>query len=181
MCLRSCMDLQSLTLAAVLSLARGPAVDVATERPRLEALAHAIAGAVEQRAALDDWLPGSVLPLPGTPERSALALVAIAYHESAFRADVSDCRTVGFAEPSITAFQLHGPWSWGGHTRRELCADVRLAASRALYVLARQSARCRSIERGFWGYASGNCGRSTKAAREIIAIWRRLLRERISG
>lgn len=172
------MTLAELTTAAVLALAGQPSVDAVAERPRLEALAVAIAGAVDARHELDDWLPGSVAPLPWrgptARQRAALALVAIAYHESGFRADVSDCRRVGYAEPSITAFQLHGPWAWGGYSKRELCRSPRLAAERALAVLAHHAKRC-GTARAFQGYASGDCSRGSGAARRQEAIWRRLV------
>jgi hypothetical protein len=167
------MELAGAALAAILALARPPAVDPVAERPRLEGLASAIADAVEEREELSSWLPGSMAGNPSTPERTAIALVVIAGHESAFMRKVSTCEIVGFAEPSITAFQLHGPWAWGGHSKRALCRSVRLAARQALYVLATQSKRCGGIERGFWGYASGDCSRSTRAGRELVAMWRR--------
>jgi hypothetical protein len=169
------MTLSELTIAAVLAFARGPAVDPVAERPRLESFGRAIASAVHDRQALLEWLPGSMAPLPSTPERTSLALVAIAFHESSFRAEVSDCRIVGFAEPSITAFQLNGRWAWGPYTKRQLCRSPRLAAERALYVLSAQAQRCGSLERAFMGYASGNCARNTKAGRELVALWKRAL------
>lgn len=173
--------LADVTLTAILSLAAPPAVDVDAERPRLEALAVAIAAAVDERDALATWLHGSVTPLPfrgqAAREATALALVAIAYHESAFAADVADCRRVGAFEPSITAFQLHGPFARGPYSRLEVCSAPRLAAERALFVLAHQGARCATPARWFSGYASGNCGRDVAAGRRQCAIWERLAQD----
>lgn len=156
--------LDSLVLAAILSLA--PTVEPA----HAVELSRAIAGAVEHQAELAAWLPGAAAPLPDTPERTALALVEIAHHESGFRREVSDCRVVG-ARGDITAFQLLGWWARGGHTRGELCASPRLAARAALVVLATHARRCGSMAAAFRGYASGDCGRRTRAGRELLEGW----------
>lgn len=174
-------ELVSVTLTAILSIAGPPSVDPVLERPRLERLARAIASTVEERDALASWLHGSVLPLPfrgsGARQASALALVAIAFHESAFRADVADCRRLGTFEPSITMFQLHGSFARGPHSKTDLCASVRLAADRALFVLAHQGHRCATPRQWHSGYASGNCARDVAAGRRQCAIWERLARD----
>ncbi|MGN6107784.1 MAG: hypothetical protein ACTHU0_21940 [Kofleriaceae bacterium] len=168
----------SVAFTAILSLARAPAVNVDAERPRLEELARSIAHAVEIRADLDAYLPGSVTPIPfkGPEARSAaaLALVAIAFHESAFRADVATCKRVGNPDPSITLFQLNGAYGRGPYSQAELCASNKLAAERALYIFAHHGSRCGTPAGWFRGYAAGNCGRVSGAARRQCAIWERL-------
>ena len=77
------MSLDAVALAAILATARAPAVDVAAERPRLEALAATIAHAAQAHP----WALGA--------EPAALALVAVAHHESGYRAEVADCRITG--------------------------------------------------------------------------------------
>jgi hypothetical protein len=174
------MSLYDLTLTAILSLAGAPSVDVAKEQPRLERFAAAIVHAVDARADMAAWMPGSVVPLPfkGPEARAAtaLALVAIAFHESGFNAKVSDCRRLGAFEPSITAFQLHGVFSRGPYTMKELCRSPRLAAERALYVFSHHAGRCRTPLQWHSGYAGGNCGRAYAAAKRQCAIWERLTR-----
>lgn len=170
--------LAELALSAILSIARPPAVDVDAERPRLKEMAEAIADAVAERDMLAHWLPGLVRPLPfdgpDAREASALALVSIAAGESAFAAEVADCRRVGADHPSITAWQLLGRWASGPYSREELCASPRLAAERALWVLAVHAERCGTPAKAFAGYASGDCGRDSHAAREHCRRWGRL-------
>jgi len=172
--------LTPLVLTAILSLARAPAVTLPEELPRLEALAEAIAGAVDEAQALEAWLPGTGPGLPFTgaaaPEASALALVAIAHHESGFRAAVSDCRIVGTDHPSITAWQLWGPFARGPYSRRALCAEPRLAAERALWTLAHHAERTRTPAGAFRGYASGDPAVRSRAAARQCALWERLAR-----
>ena len=163
------MTLAEITIAALLFLR--PAEE---DRARLEAFGRDIAAVVRDHEIEAAWLPGAVDPLPlGTPERTALALVAIAQHESGLRADVADCRVLGDAGQAFTAFQLRGHLALGGHSTRALCRSPRQAAARALAVLARHG-RCG--EKGaFYGYASGRCDRPSDAARRQIKIWRDLL------
>lgn len=145
------MNLAGLTLAAILSLLPATA-DQAAERARLDPLAAAIAAAV---------LAGA-LPFegPAAKEGSALALAAIAWHESNFDARVLDCRRKG-TRGDATAFQLLGPMARGGYTVAELCASFRLAADRALAVLVTHARRCRwgGFASMLGGYGSGSCGR----------------------
>lgn len=173
------MTLADVILAAILPFVKAPTVDVIAERPRLEHMAQAIASAVEERDDLAHWL-GSVSPLPFVgPERrtaTALALAAIAFHESGMSARVSDCRRVGAFEHSVTAFQLHGPFARGPYTEAAVCASPRLAAERALYVFALHGRRCTTPQAWFYGYASGNCGKSSAAGRRQCAIWERMSR-----
>lgn len=169
------------TLSALLSLARAPAVDLPREQPRIERMARAITAAVEHRRDLDAWMPGSVIPLPfkgdAADEGAALALVAIAFHESALREDVQTCRKVGSFEPSITSFQLNGVFSRGSYSSRELCSSVHLAAERALYVFAHHGQRCRTPLSWHFGYSGGSCGRQNAAGRRQCAIWERLAKK----
>jgi hypothetical protein len=164
------MSLFDITLAAILSVAKPPTVDVVGERPRLEDMAVAIVSAVEQRDHLHAWL-GSVAPLPftgsGADAATALALVAIAYHESGFSARVADCRRIGAFERSVTAFQLHGPFARGSYTEAEVCASPRLAAERALYVFALHGHRCATPQLRHPERGGPQAVRHLGAAREI--------------
>lgn len=164
------MSLIDIALAAAVALAP-PTV----ERSHLAVLSSAIVAAVEDREQAEAWLPGSA-PLPFTPELSALALVAIAYGESRFSAEVADCRRIGHDLPSVTAWQIHGWWAFGPFTAAELCASPSRAAKRALWVLAQHKERCGTPASVFRGYASGNCGRDSRAAREHCRRWKRLAR-----
>ncbi len=167
----------ALVLAAILATAQPAHVDVRAEGTRLEALASGIVDAVRDREALAAWNdahPGLPWRGPTAPEASALALVAIAAHESGFRADVSDCRRTGDVGRSITAFQLMRGRAWGAFDRAILCRSPALAARQALAALAAQGARCATPRSWFDGYASGNCGQRTAAGGRQCAIWERL-------
>jgi hypothetical protein len=169
--------LTSLALSAILSIARPPAVDVDAERPRLEAFAASIADAVVSRDEISHWLDGSAAPLPlrgeAAAEGTVLLLVAIAGHESGFRAEVADCRIVG-ARGDVTAFQLLGVFARGGYSKAELCASPKLASGQALWVLARYGQRCRTPICIFRGYAAGNPAIRSAAASRQCALWVRL-------
>lgn len=145
-------------LAAVLAVARAPAVDAVAERPRLEALASTISTAAHAHP----W-PGDV-----GEDQAALALVAVASHESGLRAEVADCRVTGDRHrgegpregASVGLWQLHRGRAWGGLTRAELCASVDVQADRAATLLASYAQRCTgSWVSAFQGYAAGGCGR----------------------
>lgn len=150
-------------IAGVLSLAHAPSIDPLEERPRLESFATSIAEGVGDA--------GEVNPFQGEDSdlAFALALVAIAKHESDFSADVIACRRTGDRHkgqdlhegPSITAFQLKGKWAWGDHSREELCESPRLAAEQAARVFALHGKRCSTKAPLAWfqGYAGGWCGR----------------------
>ncbi len=153
-----------LVLATILTLARPPAVDVDEEAPRLAELAGAISEAAEH------------VPVRMTRADAAMALVAIAHHESGFGESTATCEKTGDDGRSITYFQLlRGP-SWGGYTREELCTNPRLAARRALRVLdAPWQAK---TPLGLFSAYSGipKSGGPTKAAREMCASWERLVK-----
>jgi len=55
------------------------------------------------------------------------ALVATQHAESAWRAEVEDCRVTGDGGAAVSAWQLHKHWL-GGYTRAEVCGSNRLAA-----------------------------------------------------
>jgi hypothetical protein len=168
-------DLASLTLAAVLSVARGP---VAADRARLQVIAQDIAAVAESSGA-------GVFPGEGGRAALALMLVAIAKHESDFHPAIDTCQKRGDGGRSISMFQLlRGP-NWAGHSADEICGDRRLAASIAAGVLARpiEVAQAKSFDRRLLtpqglvnAYATGSPGFATDASREICAIWERLAR-----
>lgn len=171
------MSLAEVALAAILSLARAPAVDVSdhAEQHRLVGLSQDIALAAE----LHDGAP---FRGPARKEALALALVAIALHESAFSAKVADCRVTGDRMPwhrphegrAISAYQMQSS-SWDKHSRREICGNPTLAAYLAAKVLQRYR---QSTYGGFFrGYASGNGGLYTVAASKRCATWERLARQ----
>lgn len=179
-------DLASYAMTMLLAVARPPAVDIVTERPRLEALAEDIAAAAVEADELADWIPGAgelastVLPLPFTgPDarrQAVAALVSIAYGESRFSAAVADCRRVGSDHGSVGLYQLWGWLAWGPYRRAELCASPLRQAERALWVLSFHAARCGSIAKAFRGYASGDCGVKSAAAEAHYRMWERLVR-----
>jgi len=147
-----------LIMVAILSLLP-PKADLDAERARLAPFALAIEDAVREAPAI---------PFSGDAAReaTALALVAIASHESGFQQRVITCEKLG-AAGDATAFQLLGPMALGPYTRKQVCASPRLAAERAIHVLAVQAGvavKGAGCPRGPWlaawqGYASGRCGR----------------------
>jgi hypothetical protein len=148
-------------LAAILSLLPARA-DRALEAERLAPFAESIEVAVAV---------APELPFRGPEARlgAALALVAIAWHESNFAAEVLDCRKRG-AAGDVTAFQLLGKHARGGYTVEELCASPVLAAGRAVAVLTSAARACprAPASAAFQGYASGRCGRPAP-----IRVWQR--------
>jgi hypothetical protein len=171
------VTLAEFTLAAIMSL---PGTSAPQDRPRLEELAGAIAEVVEDQAMFADWVPGVAEPLPfdgpRADEATVLALVSLAYGESRFAAEVGDCRRIGSDFPSVGYFQLYGWWAFGPYTRTELCSSPERSAKRALWVFSQHGARCSTSAAAFRGYASGDCGRDSKAARAHCARWERLSR-----
>jgi hypothetical protein len=179
-------ELAAYAIALILAAARPPAVDVASERPRLEAMAVDIAAAVDGADELATWIPGAgegpdvVLPLPfAGPEARRLAvaaLVSIAVGESRLAAEVADCRRVGVDHASLGMWQLWGWWARGPYTGAEICASMRRGAERALWVLSYHAARCGSIVEAFRGYASGDCSIKSRAADAHYRMWARMVR-----
>lgn len=180
-------ELTAYALTLLLAAARPPAVDVVTERPRLEAMAVDVASAVVEADEIADWLPGSgsgadaTLPLPFTGSdarrETVAALVGIAVGESRLSATVANCRRVGSDHESIGAFQLWGAMAWGPYDRATICSSPRRGAERALWVLSYHAARCGSAVKAFRGYASGDCGIKSRAAEAHYRRWERMVRD----
>jgi hypothetical protein len=142
-------------VAAVLSFMPGA---TGSEKARLETFAAGLTEAAETSA--------HPLTGPASPAAAGLMLVAIAWHESAFRAEVLDCRVRG-SRGDATAWQLLGPWARTDTSGKrwsilDVCASVPLAAELALHVLSRFAAVCRSPIGWLRGYASGRCGAPPK-------------------
>lgn len=162
--------LASLAFALIVSLARSPAVDLSdpAEVRRLEATALDIAIAAE----LQDGAP---FRGEARVEALAVALVVTAFGESGFRRDVADCRVTGDAGRSISLFQLHAGRAWGGHRRAEICRNQALAAYLAAGVLGLHRGSG-SVAGFFRGYASGDRGVDSAAARARCGTWERTAR-----
>lgn len=135
---------------------------------RLRAVAADIATVVED--------PDEAQPFEDH-KRSALALVAVAYHESGLRRDVQHCKVNGDAGRSITLWQLMRGRSWEGHTRERLCADNLAATRAALHTLMR--ARTADLAGRLRGYTSGSAAVDNRAAREMLAIYWTLARRHL--
>jgi hypothetical protein len=159
--------------ALVVSLAAAPAVDLSdpVEVARLQQTAEDVAAVASEK----DGYPFSG---PARVEALAVALVVLAKYESDFSRRVDTCRLTGdrmtWHRPwegySISLWQLRAGRAWAGHTRRQICTDRRLAASLAVDVLALYK-NSGSVGGLFRGYASGNSGVDSKAARVRCASW----------
>lgn len=112
-------------------------------------------------------------------DATALALVAIADHESGWHPGVQDG---SLCQPgskwcdrgrSISLYQLRVGVAWGGHTRTEIDGSNALATRLALRVLSRFAARSVLTEQ-FCGYASGGFARC-KAGDQIAQVYATLL------
>jgi hypothetical protein len=146
------------------------------------ALRHGHADADRLRAvAADIWRAAETSPVFcgfANHEATALALVAIAEHESGFSPAVQRC-THDPRSTQYGLFQLQGHVAMGGHTKTQVCSDNALAANLAASVLARFR-RVGSLLTMAQGYASGDTRVRSKAAQEIAALIATLLwRERI--
>lgn len=160
------MSLDALVLAAMLRSDEAPAA----ERDRLTPVAARIA----ERAATAELFDG-----PAKAEATALLLVAIGRHESAFREEVRRCRRTGDSGKTIGLFQLMGPWAWDGERRSDICASDDLQTRLALRVLGTYRGVCGAGTRALLqAYASGTCRKPTRAARVIEDTFFALLRER---
>jgi hypothetical protein len=135
--------------------------------------------AVIERDAEVSWLGSAVEPIPWRGprrlEQAALALVAIAHHESGLRESVARCWRTGDDGRSVSVFQLHVGRAWGRRSRRELCSSHRIAARQAMAVLASAGARGTTPRSWFDGYASGDTRRRTRAGGKQHALFERLL------
>ena len=120
-------DLSSVVLAAMLTVAKGPAP---TRPLDSTSIAQDISEAASARQ-------GEMFKGGGADVALGMMLVAIAHHESGFLASVDTCTRRGDTGRSITLFQiLRGP-NWEGHSAQEICADRKLAVRLALNVLVR--------------------------------------------
>lgn len=99
---------------------------------------------------------------------TALALVGIAVHESAFDKRVQDCSWWA-GNPAVSLFQLQGPVALDGHSKRAVCASNVLASRLAAKALARGKG-CGDQLTAVQGYASGDTKVKSKAAREIADL-----------
>lgn len=114
-------------------------------------------------------------PLKVGAQASAWLLAAIADHEGKLREDVRRCAVTGDDDKAITLFQLW-PAALGDFTRQQACSDDRIAARLALATLRAGEKQCGgSIRCAVRLYASGR-NKDTKAAREILALWRKMQR-----
>jgi len=162
-------ELSSLVLAAILSLAKGPA---AREPERMKSIADDIVHAVQAH-------DKKVFQGDAGELATSLMLVAIAKHESEFLAKVDDCSRKGDLGRSITIFQLlRGP-NWAGHEGREICDDRKLAAKLAIDLLARPLLRgARATPQMIANaYATGSPGMGNTASRDICKLWEGLARD----
>jgi hypothetical protein len=171
--------LSTIALAGILSLVHPTAQ---RDINRLSTVAADIALAV-------DMAPSLPFSGPAAREATALALVAIAGHESGFQARYATCASTGDrlahhgpAEGrSISLWQLMRGWAWGEYSRAEICPETPtdsrpLAAWLALRVLRLHGARCRRVQSWFNGYAAGDCSVRSAAATRQCASWERLMR-----
>lgn len=119
-------------------------------------------------------------PLAVGPRATHQLLLAVAEHESRFRADIARCAILGDRGRAHGSYQLH-PEAFGSHTAAEICGSDRLQAQLALAALhANFNLHPElGVEGAVRGYASGNSLRRTRAAAEILQLWRaRLARRR---
>lgn len=156
------MDILTITLAAVYAVAPQKTI---IPRETLDRIAGNIALVAE--------ISETPFPGPQGHEAAALALVAIARHESAFLPTVETCHVNGDGGRSVSPFQLMRGAAWDGHTRAELCNGGPLATYLALRVLNVYPAKCfaRTPQEIFNAYASGSCGAASTAATDICESW----------
>jgi len=114
-------------------------------------------------------------PLRVGATSTAWLLIALAEHEGHLREDVRRCVVTGDQGRAITLFQLW-PAALGDFTREQACSDDRIAARLALATLHAGEKVCHgSLRCAVRLYASGR-NKDTRAAREILALWRTLQR-----
>jgi hypothetical protein len=102
---------------------------------------------------------------PKAREATALALLSIADHESGWHPKVQNC-TYGQKDPAISLFALNGTVAFGGHSKKEICNDNKLATILAANVLMLFKA-CGTSICLFQGYASGDAGIKSLAANQL--------------
>jgi hypothetical protein len=169
------MTLTSLVLAALLALVR-PSTHWAPVPPEQIAV---IADDIALAASLHDGAPFTG---PKRVQKHALALAAIAVHESNLAEKVVSCRYAG--DPlrgwkpgrglSVSHFQLHKGAAWFGHTRKEICDNGALSAYLAGKVL-RNHSRAQTALALFQGYASGDASRPSRASMRQCAMWAKIM------
>ena len=143
------MDTVFAIILAIAAL-RGPVSD--TETDRLLSMAEDLwSNAAESTLMCGD----------AAQTATALALAAVAVHESGLRADVQDCRACYRGSPwcdrgkSISAFQLHERGgAWLTYSREAICGSNDLATRLALRVLERHR-HASTIDKLMAGYARG--------------------------
>ena len=160
---------RALILAALLRLTHPPTVDDAARA------ADVLAPVAFDRPL---WaVPSEVADGSAEVPATALLLAAIGYHESGFQHSVGSCRVRG-PGGSVTHYQLLGSHALAGWTIDEVCASNEVAARAALGVVELHARRCPRCVPAQWvaGYASGDMGKGSRAAREIVGIWATLCR-----
>ena len=117
---------------------------------------------------------------PAANDATALALTAVAEHESGFWGRVQDCSACLPGSRwcdrgrSISLWQLHvGSGAWIGHDRQTVCSNNDIAARLALRILERNR-KASSVATVFSGYARG--GRHGAGA-EMLGIFETLARK----
>lgn len=127
--------LSAVVLASILSFAQKSEHVNGEDRPRLEKLAVTIAEVVHEKGCI-------ISSEKDCEESTALALVAVAFHEAGLAADVQDCSrcVIGGAwcdhGRAISLYQMQ--WNnWQGHARADICRDNKLATSLAYDALAK--------------------------------------------
>jgi hypothetical protein len=162
-------ELTAGVLVAITSIARGPA---ANDPAHLSSVARDISSAAAS---------APMSPFEGDSKNLglALALVAIAKHESEFDPKVDRCERRGDVGRSITLFQLMRGPNWGGYSDEKLCKDRALAARLATVLFTRPAAKLPHATPQMLAnaYASGSPGKTTRAAREICTLWERLAKQ----
>lgn len=159
------MTLFELTLWAMLG-----ATPTEADRARLTPVAEAIASEAQ----------GSPLWEGDAGEAAtAIALVAIARHESHLRESVRRCQLKGDHGRSVGLFQVQRGWAWDGHDERAICESDRLQAALSLRVLGHYRKSCKSCAplKLFQAYASGDPAKRSDAAKDTAAMWERIARK----
>lgn len=155
------LSVEALLASALIALVKP---DTDEGRERLRTIGDSIAA--EAR-------PVSIWPGDDGALATGLMLVAIGFHESKFAEKVRRCRPAPGKYLGLYQI-LPGP-NTQPHTAAEVCASDVVQARLALAVLARSQRRCPRCTPSYAlrAYASGDGGRDTREAREIIDIWYR--------
>lgn len=125
-----------------------------------------------KQVATDIWeVSATVQPFcgPKAREATAIALLSIADHESGWHPKVQNC-TYGQKDPAISLFALNGSVAFGGHSKKEICKDNKLAATLAANVLMLFKS-CGTSICLYRGYASGDASVKSDAANQLNATF----------